>query len=521
MAVDKSPSGVMLARQLHVNGMFHVEGIRALGPDEHTHLMDASSLASAIARRTPYHALITARDRFQASFEQFVAGSTESSDAKHSRVAGAMAQLCEAVAAHRAAWATFVTENGSDGSLIADALEDWTASPAVTFAGTVVAAGDAVRILESDGQPRCVVESTTVDVGGWMRHIELSAVLLADAALGAIEAAFREAAAVILGLASEVLSGVPILMPLPQEGDASLTMNMGALDIEAVRAADTLMLSARSMAIDIRKELQQGTAEWGTAVPENALEPSETTEDEHAPETLGEVQVDLRRVVEAISTSADGLASKWARQFDEAEFLAAVEQERTLAASLVQPIQRMFERDEAAATSAGEAPPTLPGYPVLLHQAQQWLADPSNASATAVLVVLQSYLGSLGELTFARQASFGHGDDFIEFDPFRTTTLHRQGRLLADLAEARTDESEIDRIRAAIYMCHRLGLPEAQLLYGLGYLARTAPDLSDALAFARERVASFVSDGPAALDAHVVLADLIASEIERRSQAHG
>lgn len=503
-----------------------MEAIRPLSAAEHAEVRAASALAQRIARRTPYHDFIAARDRFRESFQQFAAESSESSEARLRRATAALLDLCSVVTSHANAWEEFVAECAGDASGIGDACAAWTAHPAFGFAQDAVVVNSGPLIAAADGQPVFEVDGSAVAIEVWLRAVEIQAVFIADAAFQAVENSFKSAASLILGLSSEVLSGAPVLMAPPGDA-ATLKLDIGTLDVESVRAADGLMLSARSMAIDLRKGPGSDAAS-GVTPAEPVAEPVETPgaaeeqAEEQAPVPLPELQVRLRDVAAAIASSVDGLASQWARRFDEEEFLKAVEHDKALVASLVQPIVRSLQKDEDAALSAGGSAPTLPGYPVALPDLGGWLEEHrEDAAAVALLVTLPAYLESMEQVTFARAFSFGKGGDFIEFDPFRTTTMHRQAKLLAELADASEGEDESERLRTAIYLCSRLGLPEAQLLYASRYLSQLRPNLSGALAPARDALDNFAAGGPTALSEQVLLADALTREIDGTGESNG
>lgn len=519
----EEPAGVYLARHLVVNGMAHIDAIRPLSAEEHEQVRTASAFAQAIARRTPYHAFVAARDRFHESFRQFAADSSESPDARHRRASAALNDLCTEVMTHADAWNEFVNEHTGDSPDVAEAATAWRSHPATAFA-RALAAKPGTLTAAPDGQPTAEMDGATVSIAAWIRDVEVQAVLLADVALQAVEGPFKAAASHILGLASEVLSGSPFLMPAPGPGGTELKLDIGTLDVESVRAADSFMFSARSMATSLRKAADStvtGPAPLEEAAVEQPEDPSLGGEQQPSM-PLPEVQVSLRKVAQAIATNVDGLASRWARLFDQEEFFAAVEQDKALASSLVQPIVRSIQREEDDAVAAGGVAPTLPGYPVPLSELGGWLEDHrEDVAAVALVTVLSAYLQSMGQLTFARALSFGKGDDFIEFDPFRTTTLHRQAKLLGELADASEGSDESDRLRTAVYLCGRLGLPEAQLLYACRQLSQLKPDLFDSLAPARDALDTFAEGGSASLSEHVILADVLTREIDSADQSDG
>lgn len=397
-----------------------------------------------------------------------------------------------------------------------EVLAHWGDQPCVVFAGVLEAASSLTLAVAGDGGPIVSVDGESIAVAGWLNDIEVQTVLIADTMLGLMEDVFAESARVILGVASEVLSGQPILLHAPLVGgggaaDAQLPkLDLGAIDAAAVAAADTFMVSARSMASDIRNGPAPAES-WAIPTPVADSHPDQVHPEEEHP-ALPELFFDLREVADAIAKNVEGLASRWARSFDAAEFLACVENEKELAASLVRPIQRALQKTDEP--GGGKV---LPTFPVAASDLPGWIDDNGDSvAAVSVLTVLGDYLQSLQDVTQARRVDLRDEIVDIEFDPFRTTTAHRQARLLAELTRE-DDEEDEQRLRTAIYLCSRLGLPEAQLLYSLRLLGRRGTPHQDAMASAVELVEAFASGRVSELARHVIIAGALTRELDAQA----
>ena len=534
------------------------ELVRELTASEGERLTAAQQLARRVARTTPYHSLEVARARFWESLAQAATEATEDPEVRRARCAGALERLLTVVAGHGAEWLAWLADVLGDRvevpAAVGKTIDAFTASDAAQTAARLASVSDRdLELLQGehlDAVARSESEGLQVRVGAWLADLEQQAILAMDTGLQAVKAPLDEASRFVLNLAAEVMTGTPIVAPTPTNQGWDGTVNLGAVDVAAVRAAQSLAWQARTFAAQIRAKNKGGTQppSRSHADPEEPGEPSDAGGDgdgleqrqheRNEPAELPSVMVNLHSVIDAMAGNVDGLVSQWSRRFAPDEFAQALETERAQISSLFQPLQRALEVESAAAVEAGH-PNTLPGYPVPLHEMPAWSsAVPAEQlwtyQSVATLHALQLCIAALEDTGKPAKFKFEQGKNVeIEFEPLRASALHASGRLLAELTEenavtlasltgrdlgelglAPTPDYLVRQLVRALKTSQAFGLPEASLVYTLRLLSVLDFEAEEAEAeiieAADAEVILYVSGQAASRGVALMLADALA-----------
>jgi hypothetical protein len=495
-----------------IGGVTTFEFVREVTATEGERLTAAEQLVRRVARTTPYHSLEVARARFWESLAQAAAEATEDPEVRRARCAGALEQLLTVVAGHGAEWLAWLADvldgKAEVPAAVGEAVDTFTVSQAAQAAAQLASVSDReLELLQGDqldAVARSESEGLQVRVRAWLADLEEQAILAMDAGLQAVKAPLDDASRFVLNLAAEVMTGTPIVAPTPTNQGWDATVTFGAVDVAAVRAAQSLVWQARTFAAQIRAKNRGGTqppshSQAGPEEPGDAGGDSDGLEleqqDGTEPAELPLVMVNLHSVIDAMARNIDGLVSQWSKRFATDEFAQALETEQAQISSLLQPLQRALKVESAAAVEAGY-PNTLPGYPVPLYEMPAWSsAVPAEQlwtyQSVATVHALQLYIAALEDIGKPARFKFEQGKELeVEFEPLRAAALHASGRLLAELTEenavtlagltgrglgelglAPTPDYLVRQIVRALMTSQAFGLPEALLVYTLRLLS--------------------------------------------------
>lgn len=571
-----------LFQMADIGGVTTFHFVRDVPAAEAERLNAANTFVRRIARSTPYHSLRDAQARLQESLAHASHDhTTEGPTVRQERCSGAFEDLMAAVVDHGAAWMRWVQDARSigeayapsdgphdeaphDGPMVGQggapllpsldqAVEDFVNSPPARMARAVASAPDRGLHLLPGDEPDAVVQSESARLefrlNDWAGDLSQRSILLADAGLRAMRKPLDAASRQVLDVWAEVMAGTAVIAPQPSEHGWEREFTIGTVDVQAARDAQSVALQARGLADQIRRREHENTpspASPSSPAP-SSREPAQEDGDAdkpHGAETDGDasadlptVAINLHRAIEAIAANVDGLSSQWAVRFDPEQFAQALETERALVSSLLQPLMRAMDAESRAASEAG-IPHTLPRYPVPIDELPKWS---SNAPAqqlwlhqsAATLLAFQSYLGALEQLGAPAKLSWAQGSQpEVEFEPLRAAALHASGRLLAELMEenavtltgltgrrleefgvAPTHDQLIAQLVRAVRFSQSFGLPEASLVYMLRLTSLLDIEGGlevEILQTARTEIGRYVAGEPASRGVALMLADAIA-----------
>ncbi|MHB8188180.1 MAG: hypothetical protein ACYDDU_19360 [Dermatophilaceae bacterium] len=539
-----------------IGGVTTFEFVREVTATEGERLTAAEQLVRRVARTTPYHSLEVARARFWESLAQASTEATEDPEVRRARCAGALERLLTVVAGHGTEWLAWLADvlggKAEVPAAVGEAIDAFTGTQAAQTAARLAWVSDReLELLQGDhldAVARSETEGLQVQVRGWLADLEEQAILAMDAGLQAVKAPLDDASRFVLNLAAEVMTGTPIVAPTPttQGWDS---VNLGAVDVAAVRAAQSLSWQSRTFAAQIRAKNRGGTQppSPSQAGPEEPGEPGDAggdgdgleqeQQDSSEPADLPAVMVNLHGVIDAMARNVDGLVRQWSKRFATDEFAQALETEQAQISSLLHPLQRALQVESAAAGEAGYSN-TLPGYPVPLHEMPAWSsAVPAEQlwtyQSVATVHAVQLYIAALEDIGKPARFKFEQGKELeVEFEPLAAAALHASGRLLAELIEenavtladltgknlgelglAPTPDYLVRQLVRALKTSQAFGLPEASLIYTLRLLSALdfEADESEAeiIEAAQAEVIRYISGQAASRGVALILADAL------------
>lgn len=560
-----------LFQHTQVAGHNTFDMLRELGESELHEIRNANSVVREAAWNTPHHAFAEARERAQAALLEVATETTEALDVRKDRFATAIEELLTAATAHATDWANWLADatppdNPVDADTAATQQQDTpesnpvethadrfarfnTSEPVKTAHALITASDFAVTVIPgevSDAELLSPSNGICVRLSDWTGALAPELTLLAHAGFELIQPQLDRASKLVHAIFAESPAGSPVIAPAPSPTDGwTAKFTLESVDIGAARAAQALALQARSLANDItRRGDRKHQPDRPTAPAPEAADASIRLDGEGAtqtePASLTSVVPDLHRIVDALGTTLDGLASAWAQRFPAQEYVAALQVEKQQASSLLLPIQRALESQGTALKDVGHAG-ELPGYPLQPGEVAAWSSEASpkllwTYESTALMHALHQHVQALEDLGIpARLAIAGGSVTTLEFEPLRTATLRASGHLIARLSHevSSTTASMVDGnltthvpatqtgdLKRAAILSLSLGLPEALLIYVIRLCDALALDLSDdetaLIETARREVGGYVSGRPTSIGVVHVLADSLARIIDRQ-----
>lgn len=528
--------------------------IRRLSRDETRQIFEATELVRLVARATPFHRFRRLRLRYEESLAQAVAETTESLDVRAERCADAFEDLLHAILDQDTEWEGWISRAGGASSdelatELQSSLGAYRSCSAARTAERLSATSDLQLSLVASEEPSAVATSVSMglelDLSEWLAGVDRSLGPVLHSALNAVQEPLDVACKLLLRVAAEGMTGIPIVAPEPTEEGWHATFDPYGIDVTAARQAQVLARQAAALVAQTH-----GAGPPDTDASLEAVEPGSVetdaeprqADDEPSPDSdgpfLAEVSVDLHRVLDGMAANVEGLESQWARRFEPREYALAMESERGLAASLLLPLQRALERESATATAAGH-PDTLPEYPVPIEELGNWSSAAPDEElwtyqSTAVVHAFQMYLASLDEAEQPSRVTIAQGEPTaLEFDPTCAASIRASGRMLVELFDEnaatlrrltgqnldglgveRAADAEFRQFARAIRVTQSFGLPEATLLYTLRLLANLDVDPNTAqasfIAAARAELHRQTSDERASRGVALMMSDALA-----------